>query len=259
MTVDGQDVWIYDVVRGSRVRLTSGEGDSFEAIWKPDGTRVAFSSRRAGVANVFSKLADGRGQTDRLTSSEYEQYTSSWSPDGKSIFIAQSGRDGIDVWTVHVDGSQAKSEPFLNEQYGEWTPKISPDGRLLAYVSDESGRSEVYVQSFPDRNLKIPISTEGGAEPLWSRDGRELFYRNGDKLMAVSLTTTPTVSAARPRMLFEGRYELSAPGYTGYDIHPDGQRFVMIKPVAESSKQQMNFVLNWSEELKRIVPLTTKE
>jgi len=114
LTVNGQEVWIYDVLRGTRTRLTGGEGDSFEAIWKPDGTRVAFSSRRAGVSNVFSKLADGRGEVERLTTSDYDQFTSSWTPDGKTLFFAQSGLSGIDVWMLHPDGSERKVEPFLN-------------------------------------------------------------------------------------------------------------------------------------------------
>lgn len=189
LTVNGQEVWVYDVVRGTRTRLTSGQAASFEAIWKSDGTRVAFSSRRAGVANIFSQLADGRGEAERLTTSDYDQYTSSWASDGKILFFAQFGRTGGDTWILHLDSAERKTEPFLNEPYSEWSPKISPDDALLAYVSDESGRPEVYVQSFPDRNLKIPISTEGGTEPLWRRDGRVLYYRNGDKLMAVSFVS----------------------------------------------------------------------
>ncbi len=129
---------------------------------------------------------------------------------------------------------------------------FSPDGRWLAYVSDESGRDEVYMQPFPGPGGKRQISTEGGREPVWARNGRELFYRQGDELMAVEITLEP-FTAGKPTMLFEGRYDRSYVAGANYDVTPDGQRFVFIKSSAEElAVTQLNVVLNWFEELKAV-------
>jgi serine/threonine-protein kinase len=148
-----------------------------------------------------------------------------------------------------------KTEPFINTPHSEWSAKFSPNGRWVAYVSDEMGQPEVYVRPYPERDPKIPISTGGGVSPVWARDGRELFYRNGNKMMVVSITVEPTFIPSKPEMLFEGQYRLSAPGYPFYDVSPDGQRFVMIKASGmRSAPTYVNVVLNWFEELNRLVP-----
>ena len=133
---------------------------------------------------------------------------------------------------------------------------FSPDGRWLAYVSDESGRYEVYVQPYPGPGGKWQISTGGGKEPLWARDGRELFYRNGEQMMAVEITTEPTFSAGTPRLLFEGTYLSGTVFLAYYDVSPDGQRFLMVQASEQqaSDPTQINVVLNWFEELKQRVP-----
>jgi serine/threonine-protein kinase len=149
--------------------------------------------------------------------------------------------------------------PFLQTTFQESTPKFSPDGRWLAYMSDESGRQEIYVQPFPGPGGKWQISTEGGREPMWARNG-ELFYRNGNQLMVVETRTQagsqPIFSAGTPRMLFEGPYVATGTTATNYDVTADGQRFLMVKRVAQESAaaNQFNVVLNWFEELKRRVP-----
>ncbi len=133
---------------------------------------------------------------------------------------------------------------------------FSPDGRWLAYHSYASDRftaPDVYVQPFPGPGEKRQISTGGGAEPVWNSNGRELFYRNGDKMMAVEITTEPTFTAGTPRLLFEGRYERDVANRTYYDVSPDGQRFLMVE-AAETGTAQINVVLNWFEELKQKVP-----
>ena len=153
--------------------------------------------------------------------------------------------------------------PFLQGPANESGPQFSPDGHWLAYVSDESGRSETYVQPYPPgRGEQHLISTEGGTEPVWNRNGRELFYRSGNKMMAVDIVTQPSFAASKPRMLFEGPYLPNpfAPS-PNYDVSPDGQRFLMIKPTeqAQAAATQINVVLNWFEELKQKVPAGSKK
>ena len=137
---------------------------------------------------------------------------------------------------------------------------FSPDGHWLAYQSDESGQQEIYVRPFPGPGGKVPISTEGGVEPVWARNGRELFYRNGDKMMVAAFETKPTFAPAKPRLVFEGHYETGLFSFhPNYDVSPDGQRFLMIKASEqESAATQINVVVNWSEELKRLVPTQKK-
>jgi Tol biopolymer transport system component len=144
--------------------------------------------------------------------------------------------------------------PFLKTPFNERAARLSPDGRWLAYVSNESGRDEIYVQPFPGPGGKWQISASGGNEPVWSRDGRELFYRSGEKMMAVSVVFGETFSAENPRLLFEGHFVPSRRGDAAYDVSPDGQRFLMVKRVQESIPTQLNIILNWFEELKRRVP-----
>ena len=148
------------------------------------------------------------------------------------------------------------ASPFVATAFHEGSPLFSPDGRWLAYVSDESGRNEIYVQPYPGPGVKWPISTEGGTEPRWSADGRELFYRLGDKMMVVEVQSEPTFTSGRPQLVFEGPYLRDRFATSNYDISPDGQRFLMIKAVEEEEGQQdqINVVLNWFEELKRLVP-----
>jgi hypothetical protein len=161
---------------------------------------------------------------------------------------------GIDIWVLRL--SDHKAQPFLQSRFNESAPCFSPDGRWLAYVSDESGRIEVYVQPYPGPGGKWQISTEGGTEPVWNPNGKELFYRSGNKMMAVDVTTQPSFSAGKPKMLFEGQYLPTPVTYPDYDVSPDGQRFLMLKPVEQSATAptQINVVQNWFEELKRRVP-----
>jgi serine/threonine-protein kinase len=154
--------------------------------------------------------------------------------------------------------SDRKTERFLETPSFEDAPQFSPDGRWLAYTSDESGRMEIFVKPYPGPGGKWQISTDGGTEPLWNHNGRELFYRNGDRMMAVDISTQPGFAAGKPRQLFERHYLANPIGNArpNYDISADGQRFLMVKPVdqEEAARTQINVVLNWTEELKRLVP-----
>jgi Tol biopolymer transport system component len=197
---------------------------------------------------VFWRAADGAGAEERLTSGENQQAAVSWSPDGKLLaFTDESPTTALDIWILRVEGER-KPLPFIRTPFSEEGAAFSPDGRWLAYSSNEPGRTEVYVQPFPGPGGKHLISTEGGGGPRWARNGRELFYSNGNKMMVVDIQTEPTFTAGKPRLLFEGQYG-------GWDVAPDGQRFLMIQSVEpEQPATQINVVLNWFEELKRKVP-----
>jgi hypothetical protein len=169
------------------------------------------------------------------------------------VFRQTTGGGGRNVGVLRLDG---EPEILLGTEFLELHPVLSPDGGWLAYTSDESGRTEVYVQPFPEPGGKKLVSTEGGSEPRWNPNGRELFYRNGGGLWSVAISTEPAFRAAKPVLLFEGEYELDA-WSSSYDVAPDGRRFVMIRRGEDAdtpAPQQLNVVLNWFQELKRLVP-----
>jgi len=252
-------VWVYDLTRETLTRLTFDGNRNYSSAWTPDGQRIAFQSNKEGASNIFWQLADGSGGLERLTRSEYTHNPISWSPDGQLLAFSEVNPDtGFDIWVLRL--RDRKAQPFLRTPSNESAPRFSPDGHWLAYVSNESGRNEIYVQPYPGPGGKWQISTEGGVEPLWNSNGRELFYRTGDKMMAVGIDTRPSFSAGKPRLLFEGKYQ--PPPFTSpnYDVTSDGQRFLMLKPseAGEAAPTQINVVLNWFEELKRRVPTGTK-
>ena len=261
ITDTGTDIWVYDIVRQTLTRLTF-EGDNQQPQWTPDGKRVTWRSiRDGGPGNLFWKLADGTGAVERLTTSEFRQNPGSWSPDGQFLAFYQQPSVGSsptnrDIWILPLEGER-KPQSILQTQFNELAPVFSPDGRWLAYVSDESGRNEIYVRPFPKvEEGKWQISTDGGVELRWAANGRELFYRNenGDQMMAVNITTEPTFGAGTPRLLFEGVYTRGQGGSAFYDVTPDGQRFVMVQAQQGAVQAQINVVLNWFEEIKRLVP-----
>ena len=217
---------------------------------------MTFASIRAGGAlNLFWKPADSSGSAEQLTESEHAQRPLSWSPDGQVLAFSELHPTmGSDIWVLPLQGER-KPRPFLQTQFDEAWAVFSPDGHWLAYTSNESGRYEVYVQPYPGPGGKWQISNEGGDEPVWAKNGRELFYRNGDKMMAVEVTTQPTFHAGTPTLLFEGQYWHQVGLWRAdYDITPDGQRFLMIQLGEQEAVTQINVVLNWFEELKRLAP-----
>jgi eukaryotic-like serine/threonine-protein kinase len=259
ITEQESQTWLYDLSRETLTRFTFEGNYSPVSVWTPDGKRIVFESNPEGPPNLFWQLADGSGGLERLTTSEFVNAPMSWTPDGQLLaFIEINPTTGFDIWVLRM--GDRKAQPFLRTRFNEAAPRFSPDGRWLAYISDESGRYEVYVQPYPGPGGKWQISTEGGMEPIWNRNGRELFYRNGDKMMGVEIDTQPNFTAGKPRMLFEGPYELPPIPIANYDVSPDGQRFLMLKPSESvgTAPTQINVVLNWFEELKRRVPTGTK-
>ena len=252
-----RDIWIWDFVRETLTRLTFDAGEDEYPAWIPDGQRVAFSSNREGLANIFWKAADGTGTVERLTESPARQFPHAFTPDGSHLVFRQDGSDtGPDLVTLAMDGERL-SETLLATEFSEAGAILSPDGRYVAYQSNASGEIEIYVQPFPDVDEgRWQISTDGGIHPLWGPDGRELFYRTPRRVMAATVETDPSFTAGNPEVLFEGDY-YGGFGRT-YDISPDGQRFLMIKSGSQADgtavERQLVVVTNWFTELQARVP-----
>jgi eukaryotic-like serine/threonine-protein kinase len=249
LTVEGAtfDVWVYELDRGTLTRLSFG-GDDSEPTWSRDGRRIAWTSSRGGRQNVFWRAADGSGAEERLTTSDHPQRPQSFSADGKFLaFVDVDPSTGDDLWLLPLDGDR-KPVVFLKTPFNEGQAQFSPDGKWIAYTSNESGRNEVYVTPFPRPGGKLQISIDGGSQPTWSPAGRELFYRKEDKLLAVLVETKVGLTAGKPSVLFEGKF------VGGYDPTPDGQRFVMMRSnEAQSAPKQINVLLGWFEDLERRV------
>jgi len=258
----GRSLWLYELERESVIRFTDDESVEWWPLWTPDSKRVVFNSNLHGgsVLNLYWRPIEG-GQAERLTESKYYQQPQSWSADGKELFFTQGPhpKTGVDIWMLPFDGER-KPRPLLQTRFNEFHPVISPDGNWLAYGSDETGRWEVYVQPYPGLGTTTRISTDGGCEPLWSPDGRELYYRNpsGKKMMAVSFITEPNLRIGKPEFLFEGEYFLCSYWGRSYDLAPDGEQFLLITGIEQQlDSKHYNVVINWFEELKHLVP--TKE
>jgi serine/threonine-protein kinase len=258
------DVWVSEVARGSLTRLTSHPGEDFSPIWTPDSKQVTFASEMADSSMADTSPKPWWRPVDRsvpqelLLDTERAGIPTSWSPDGQTLTFTRAPGRSAGIWMLSLVGER-KSWTFLDTEASETGAKFSPDGRWLAYSSNETGRDEIYMQPFSTSGSggKLPVSVGGGAEPVWARNGRELFYRNGDKMMAVAIETEPELSVGTPRLLFEGRFLPvpfgDEPG-SSYDISPDGQRFLMIKREQDLVPTEIIVVLNWFEELKRLVP-----
>jgi serine/threonine protein kinase/WD40 repeat protein len=251
-------VWVYDLNRGTNSPLT-GDGIAACPIWTPDSKRLLFGWQKSMVSNLFWQPYDGSSPMERLTTSEYGQEIGSWSSDGKTVALVETHPDtGFDI--AMLDVRSGRVTPFLNSPFMEVYPDFSPDGRYIAYTSNESKRNEVYVRAFPGPGLKQQVSSEGGEHALWARNGKQIFYRWYDQYWVVDVRTDSGFATTKPRLLF------NKPGISDglpsrtYDLSLDGQRFLMVKdeqrkptPVTE-----MILVQNWFEELKRLVPANKK-
>ena len=258
--VQVMDVWIYDLTRGTASRLTfdSGVGE-MRPVWTPDGQSVAYFSSRE-EAGVFQRAANGTGPEERLTTALAQQQPEFFTPDGSQL-VFRTDPDGH--FDLHVQSLEddSPSTPLLEMDYAEGYSALSPDGRWLAYSSNETETYELYVRPFPDvEDGKWQISTGGGVEPLWSPDGRELFYRgftdgNNDSVMVVAVDGEDAFSAGPPQELFADTYYFSGATIPNWDISSDGQRFLMLESVLSASQQTtIGFVENWFEELRRLAP-----
>ena len=260
------DIWVYDLSGENQIRQLTLGGNNTRPIWTPDGQRVTFSSDRDGKQEIYWQPADGSGVAERLAATEEGKAleVGSWSPNGKTLALMVSGSGvvgGSGVWTLSHDGEATTPEVFADEVGFQIGPTFSPDGRWLAYFSNESVTTQVYVQPFPKTGAKHRVTQQGGTHPLWSPDGSELFYRKGPLLMGIDIATEPAFSFGTEQALGMRGFLYAFGPTRPYDITPDGQRFLMIFPadladsVTETPAEQINVVLNWFEELKERVPV----
>jgi serine/threonine protein kinase/Tol biopolymer transport system component len=242
------DIWAYDLSRRSFDRLTDSASWDAYPLWQPGMNAMAFSSMREGPAAIY-RIGLRSETVEKLVTAEHSNYPGSWSPDGKLLAYWQENPEtGLDIWVYSVE--TASQEPFLRTAYNESAPEFSPDGRFIAYESNETGQQlEVYIRPYPEVNPSTRISTDGGRSPRWSADGRELFYLVSGKLMVVDIETEPNLAPSAPRELFQGPYDRY------YDPAPDGQSFVMIREMEEGDPPlRFNFIANWFEELRHLAP-----
>jgi dipeptidyl aminopeptidase/acylaminoacyl peptidase len=247
-------IWVYDTGLETMTRVTFQGSQNELPIWTPDGKHLTYySNQTGGPLNLFWQLVDGSSGPERLTTSKASHAAMSWSPDGRRLAFTEGIAPDRDIWVL--DMTDRKQVPFIKTSFIEGGAQFSPDGRWIAYVSNESGRAEVYVQPYPGPGGKWQISTEGGSEPMWNLNGRELFYRAGDRMMAVPVSMQKGFSSGRPQMLFAGRYASTQLPQTGpyYDVAADGQRFLVVKESDDSPTTAINVVLNWFGDLQRVV------
>jgi serine/threonine-protein kinase len=250
------DIWVYDMTSGTPTRLTFNPGEDETPAWTPDGKRIVYAALRGTQRQILWKPADGAGSEEVLLDSDPGDHLhiGDVSPDGKLVLFSRPKQgQSTDIWMLPLIGDR-KPQPLLASPANEDWPVLSPDGRWLAYVSNESGRDEVYVQPFPDLNGKWQISSEGGGEPAWARNGKELFYRNGEKLMVASIQTQPNFSSGAPRLLFHTTAEPGALSRPNFDVALNGEQLLMVQ-TPQSGQTKFNVVLNWIEEVKQRVPL----
>ncbi|RPH56366.1 MAG: hypothetical protein EHM89_15595, partial [Acidobacteria bacterium] len=269
------DIWIWDLARETLRKLTYGPGMDQQPVWTPDGRRLIFASNRAGPSNLYGQAVDGTGPVDRLTTSGNSQFPTSMTPDGNTVVGHEDGPTSFDVVlfrlanlsasrprsdAVSAGAGRSEVQPLVRTRFIEHNAEISPDGRYIAYQSNESGQIEIYVKPFPQVDGgKWQISTGGGTRAVWARNGRELFYVEGSNtLLAVPVETSgPMFAWGKPVKLFDNKYAASLT-FRSYDAAPDGQRFLMLKGDAAADENTtadgILVVLNWFEELQRLVP-----
>jgi Tol biopolymer transport system component len=223
-----RDIWVFDLVRGTRLRLTLDPGDNLAPKWSADGRWLMFSSSRRGVRDIYKRLATGEGADELVYESEITKSLQAWSPDGRFAVYDTGGPRGgpSDLYALPLVGERRPHAVATQEGFQQQA-QISPDGRLIAYGSSESGQWEVIVQSFPENVGRWQVSTSGGREPAWRGDGRELFYLSGDTVMAVDVDAGAAGFAwSAPRPLFQIPNLQAVP--QGFCVSGDGQRFIAV-------------------------------
>jgi len=246
-TATNCDLWIQDRARGVLSRLTL-EGDNHDPVWSPDGSRIAVHSNGAGSTGLLLLSADGSGSSTRVGDGPLELSPACWSRDGRTLICTATGSGTrTDIWTIPVDGS-GPAAPFVQTEFHDTDPALSPDHDWMAYASDESGLYQVYLKTFPGPGPRIQVSTDGGRFPVWSASGRALYFESEDHLMVVDVKPGAQPEVGVPRILFTG---LELRSTRSFDPIPDGSGFVLTRTLAGTSKfKKVLVVQNWESGIE---------
>jgi Tol biopolymer transport system component len=249
-----RDIWILDVARGTSSRLTFDPARDDYPAWSPDGKNIAFSSNRAGQLDLYTKPADGSGEEKLLLKTDEPKQMERWTKDGRFLLFTSTGqKTGQDMWGLPFPG-EAKPVSLLQTQFQEGMARVSPEGRWLAFISNESSLVDIYVRPFaPDASAgsgaKWLVSKGGGIRPIWRADGKELFYISlGSQVMGVDIDTSKGFQAGTPKRKFAAP---STALIAGWDISPDGKRFLFAAPPNAGRTVPFTVVLNWAAGLKK--------
>jgi Tol biopolymer transport system component len=249
VSLDGDtEIWTFDLERGDLdLLVTSGPGFNWCPIWSPDGSEITFVSNREGDWGFYSQSIDGVGEPEALLETPGNKWLGSWTPDGGTLVFVTSGQDtGGDIWTA-TKGADVTTSPFLASSASMWSPALSPDGRWLAYQSYESGKSELYVVSFPAMTTKWKVSRGGGRRPRWKSDGSRIYFQSDSDVMVVDVVDDVRFSASEPTVFVKG---VDPVGNT-WDVAPDGSCVIAVE---RRPPPRLRIILNFFEELKRLVP-----
>lgn len=250
LTLEGStfDVWVADLERGTLTKVTFG-GDDYLPRWSPDGRMLAYNSSKSGHMQVYVKHGIVQGEETMVTDGPETKALWDWTPDGREIVFGRQNKDtGWDLYAVAVEGDH-KARPLVVAPFEQGRARVSPDGKWLAYVSDESGQKEVFVQAMSDPDTRTQISSEGGTEPRWAHSSNELLFRSKDRLMSVKFAPGGGLNPGKPVMLFEDKAE-----WLGYDVAPDGRLVVARDASDKAPATQINVVLHWFDELTQEQP-----
>jgi Tol biopolymer transport system component/DNA-binding winged helix-turn-helix (wHTH) protein len=255
---DGFDLWIDELSNGTLRRLTFGHSN-FSPVWTSDGKRIAFGSNaHGGPLNIYWKAADGSDQPERLTEGRNPQFPGAWTPDGCCLLYSDIDPETRwDIWLLDLrtPRESRQPKPWLKTKDDEMQPAVSPDGKFIAYTSSETGKWQVFVRSFTETGGKWQISTDGGVEPRWRRDGKELVYRVANRLMSVAVDTGTGFRSEKPQTILAGNYKLETVSMLpSFDLTPDGNHFILLKSESEDQPTRLHIVLNWFSELRRRLP-----
>jgi len=244
------DIWVIELLHGNSLRLTFDPSEESHPIWSPDGSRVVFAANRTGYVDLYQKLSSGAGNDEILLKTLTSKPPSDWSLDGRFIVYQNlSPKTQSDLWVLPLFGDR-QPRPFLQTEFNEWQGRLSPDGKWMAYDSDESGEIKVYVRPFSATGGVWQISASGGEQPVWRHDGKELFYVSSEKkLMAVPVeANSPNFRAGAPQELFQ-MHSVSRPWAKQYAVTADGQRFLVNTLVEDAAPSRITVVVNWAAGL----------
>jgi Tol biopolymer transport system component len=247
------DISVLDLARSVNTRFTFDPAADNAAVWSPDGKQIVFRSDRDGVGNLYIKASSGAANEEVLYKSPEPKTPNDWSRDGRFLlYTVSSAKTGYDLWYLPMTGERTP-KPFVQSAAQEGIGQFSPDGRYVAYISNESGQNEIYVRSFPDGSGKWQVSKGGGVDPRWRRDGKEITYINGTSVMSVEVSTSPAFQPGTAKPLLEAPFVMAGAHNrnNAYDISPDGKRFLATMPMGQSLSAPITVVLNWEAGLKK--------